>query len=115
MACPTSSLRLVTSERVVDESRRNLLTQHAGTISLLETFLTFHITTVADSTEETVRQVAQIIVAKDVPIVAAAIDSGSDAIATCDRKHLISLGASIERLWSIRTLTPIEILSTMRE
>jgi predicted nucleic acid-binding protein len=111
--CPTSNVHLVTSERAELETRRNLSNQPEHAIKNLEVFLAKNLKLVSDPTEQTIRLVAQLIVTKDVPIVAAAIDSGSAAIVTYDRKHLISLGTSIELLWNIRVMTPAEVLSTI--
>lgn len=81
---------LILSEDVLDEVERNLSRKQPAHLMLFRRLL--RVLTWLPGIEPTpddVRTVAQYVVAKDAPIIAAAIRSEVDYVVTYDRKHLL--------------------------
>jgi len=60
-----------------------------------------------------IRKVAEIIEAKDAPIVAAAMAAQAEYLATYDRKHLLAKRAEIGEAFGITVATPDEIIAAL--
>jgi predicted nucleic acid-binding protein len=100
------------SSDVIEECTRNLTNKAPKAVPLFVTF-TALLPHRIEPTKAAVRSVAEIIEAKDAPIVAAAIAANATFIATYDRKHLLTKRTEIGEGFGITVATPDEILSTI--
>jgi hypothetical protein len=96
-------LELFVSPFVLEETWRNL---NAKAPRALPFFLAFQAAGVAQTVDpdpELVRRVTQVVVLKDAPIVAGAIEANASYLASYDRKHLLRQAAVIKGpLWRHR-------------
>jgi len=98
------------SQVAVVETRRNL----ARNGSLLVDAFEHHLATAsihhADPPGALLREVAQVIVPKDAPIVAGAVSSRAKYLATYDRAHLLTRAELIRDLFGLEVATPQDVL-----
>jgi predicted nucleic acid-binding protein len=104
---------LVLSPFVVQETRRNLSSKAPEALPLFEVFLAPGFIRMVQPSPELVERVAAIIVLKDAPIVAGAIEAGVELVATYDRRHLLSKREEILAHFGVTVATPGEILPSL--
>ncbi len=110
----TGEVRLVISQDVLTETRRNLHRKAPTTLSLFEQLLgalDFEMT--ADPTFRDVRDAAAYVADKDAIIIAAARNAAVDYLATFDRAHLID-PPEVGRKSGLTIATPGDILGWIR-
>ena len=108
-------VELVTNEIAVIEADRNLTAKNPDSVVLFRLFMkTGLVAIVANPSKELVETVASYTVLKDAPIVAGAIETESDYLATFDRKHLINPPEVSEKA-GITIATSGDILNVIRE
>lgn len=107
-------VQLIVSPDVLEETIRNLTRKAPEKVeayqSLLE-LLQLEIT--ADPAVELVKSVETYVVAKDAPIVAAAIQAAPDYLVTYDRKHLIE-PPEVSQQSSLTIVTPAEVVRVIK-
>lgn len=107
-------VQLIVSPDVLEETIRNLTRKAPEKVeayqSLLE-LLQLEIT--ADPAVELVKSVETYVVAKDAPIVAAAIQAAPDYLVTYDRKHLIE-PPEVSQQSSLTIVTPAEVVRAIK-
>ena len=107
-------LQLLISPLVIKEVTRNIHKKRPDKLHLWKSLLTtFNFSLVEPSLEE-VRDAAHIVVAKDAPILAAAIHSKCAYLATYDDKHLLQ-NRDIAGYTIVRVTTPDVILAALNE
>lgn len=101
---------LVTSSYAIEETRRNLSVkyrEHLATLQDLEPLLT----TVPEAPPVLVAWASRHVVAKDAPILAAAVASGADYLVTGDQRHFGHLyGQALERITVLSLTGALELL-----
>lgn len=101
---------LVTSSYAIEETRRNLSVkyrEHLATLQDLEPLLT----TVPEAPPRRVTWASRHVVAKDAPILAAAVASGADYLVTGDQRHFGHLyGHVLERIRVLSLTGALELL-----
>jgi len=105
---------LCISSLVLEESERNLRLKAPEAVTDFGIFRDLLVTRLIDPPESLVRFVAEVVVWKDAPIVAAAVVAGARYLATYDRKHLLSQQPVIESHFEIIIATPDQMLSHRR-
>jgi predicted nucleic acid-binding protein len=100
---------LIISSDVIEECTRNLTTKAPKAVPLFVTFIAL-LPHRIEPTKAAVLSVAEVIEAKDAPIVAAAVAANATFIATYDRKHLLMKRDEISGRFGITVATPDEIL-----
>ena len=103
-------VQLVISDDVIAEARNNLARKSAAGAELLESLLATGLFLVVLTDRSRVTDVANLVRAKDAPIVAGALTIGATVIASFDQRHLLSESSLIESTWGVRVLTPDRIL-----
>ena len=107
-------VQLIVSPDVLEETIRNLTRKAPEKVeayqSLLE-LLELEIT--ADPSTELVKSVETYVVAKDAPIVAAAIQAAPDYLVTYDRKHLIE-PPEVSQQSGLTIVTPAEVVRVIK-
>ena len=107
-------VQLIVSPDVLEETIRNLTRKAPEKVeayqSLLE-LLELEIT--ADPSTELVKSVETYVVAKDAPIVAAAIQAEPDYLVTYDRKHLIE-PPEVSQQSGLTIVTPAEVVRVIK-
>lgn len=107
-------VQLIVSPDVLEETIRNLTRKAPEKVeayqSLLE-LLQLEIT--ADPAVELVKSVETYVVAKDAPIVAAAIQAAPDYLVTYDRKHLIE-PPEVSQQSGLTIMTPAEVVRVIK-
>jgi len=94
------------SSLVLEETERNLADKAPAALPLFIQFRDFLYGALHDPPDQLVTEVARVIVAKDAPIVAAAVSARSAYLATYDRKHLLRHKEQIEASYGISVVTP---------
>lgn len=104
---------LVLSEYVLEESERNLLANapraHAAFLRLRDSLPHRLIA----ASRRLVIETAEVVVAKDAPIIAAARAARVDVVATYDRKDLLSKQAEIRAAFELAVVTPDTVLQSL--
>jgi predicted nucleic acid-binding protein len=106
-------IALVLSPFVIQETRRNLSRKAPEALLLFQVFLASGLMRVVQPSRALVEQVADVIVLKDAPVVAGAIDANATLIATYDRRHLLSKRQEIFEAFGVTVATPGEILANL--
>lgn len=112
LAGTRGQFEIVVNQFMVLETRRNLAKKAPQAIGFLEVFLSSEAVQSIEPPLSLVRQIAEIIMPKDAPIVAGAVHAEARFIATFDRKHLLTEAALIEERFGVVVQTPGVILST---
>ncbi|MDQ2744375.1 MAG: PIN domain-containing protein [Chloroflexota bacterium] len=94
---------LVFSADVFEETERNLRKKYPAALSALTLFQDAFV-------DQTIRQAAEFVAAKDVPILAGALAATTPFLATFDQQHLLSIAARIRAVFGMTVATPSEIL-----
>ena len=108
-----SEIHIVCSSAVLGEVERNLCRKYSAILADFTRFIDADILDVVDPSDSLTTECAQLVHPKDAPIVAAAIYSQSQWIATYDQKHLLSARAAIQTHCNITTARPNEILKAL--
>lgn len=106
-------IELFVSTFVLIETRRNLARKASRALPELDGLLALAPARFSDPSPSLVQQVATEIALKDAPIVAGAIHSGAEFLATYDRKHLLARAALIEARFGIVVATPETIYTAV--
>ena len=104
---------LVVSPFVIEETRRDLLEKAPRALPRFEAFLAPGVMHVMQPSSALVEQVATVVVLKDAPVVAGAINAGATLVATYDRKDLLSKRQEILHAFGDTVATPEEILASL--
>ncbi|HZU04342.1 MAG TPA: PIN domain-containing protein [Chloroflexota bacterium] len=102
-------VQLYISDDVLEETERNLRRKAP---EALDQFLLFKAVLNAQLVRPPpalVARVAEVVAAKDAPIVAAALAARASYLATWDRKHLLRWRAQIKTAFNIAVVTPAEV------
>jgi predicted nucleic acid-binding protein len=101
---------LVFSRFVLDETERNLAAKAPRALPFFHTLRRLGIARTVDPSASLVRRVAKVVVTKDAPIVAGAINASAPFLASYDRKHLHAQAALIRARFGIDVAVPDDIL-----
>lgn len=101
---------LVLSAFVLDETRRNLAAKAPRALPYVEDFQAAGLMQAVDPPIALVREIAQVVDAKDAPIVAGDVHAQAAYLASYDRKHLLAQAAVIHDRYGITVATPGTIL-----
>lgn len=106
-------LEIVLSQFVILETRRNLAKKAPHGLSFFEVFLASDSVQSIEPPATLVRQVGTVIALKDAPVVAGAVHSMAQFVATYDRKHLLSQARTIREQFGIIVETPEAVLKRL--
>ena len=101
---------LYVSSLVLEEVKRNLSHKAPSALPAFELFRTL-LTNIVDPDKPLVLRVAEVVEAKDAPIVAAAIVAEVDYLASYDQKHLLRQKDQILSSFGVKVVVPDEVLS----
>ena len=104
------NLTLYLSSVVLEEVERNLSRKAPAALPAFETLRAFF-PNIVDPDKALVTRVAEVVEAKDAPIVAAAIKAEVDYLALYDQKHLLRQKEVIQSELGITVATPAEVLA----
>lgn len=107
-------VQLITSEYVLEETRRNLADKSPQDLPRFSNFRESIGFEIASPSKQEVLEAAQYTDVKDSPIVAAARHAGVDYLVSLDRRHLIGQATVIERS-GISILLPEDMLRVLRD
>lgn len=105
---------LVVSPYVLTEVERNLRAKAPRALGAFTSFTPL-ITCIDDPARSLVERAAELVVAKDAPIVAAAVSCNADFLATFDRADLISQADAIYQAFEITVVLPVHLISGQLE
>lgn len=109
----SGAVDLVVSQYVVDETRRNLARSAPGQLHTFVALLAQLPFQYCEPALALVQTVTAIVVAKDAPIIAAAITAEAHFVATYDRKDLLAYHVAINAAFGIKVATPDAVLSQL--
>lgn len=101
------------SDDVLVETRRNVADKAPEALVDLERFVAELGDRLVEPPRALVHEAAEVVAAKDAPIVAAAVHAGADYLATYDRRHLLSQRAAIEARFGVVVATPDKIARSL--
>ena len=101
------------SQDVLDEVERNLRSKAPQGMARFTAIRDRLSSVLAAPNKALIEEAARVVVAKDAPIVAAAITAQADYIVSYDRRHLVNSSAQIEGAFGIPVLTPVDLLLTI--
>jgi predicted nucleic acid-binding protein len=115
-AAEQPSVRLVFSQDVLDETRRNLAYSVPEKLPVLERFLAAVPFEIVSPARRSVVGAARRVAAKDAAIVAAARKARVDALVTFDAKHLLDNPVVTSYVWApvVRPREAVGLLNTER-
>lgn len=99
-------LKVVISDLVIEETRRNLTNKAPKALPALQLFLEVLNPEVVRPTKGLVLKVSKVIEVKDAPIVAGAISSRADYLVSYDRKHILQRKKEIKTYFKVKVVTP---------
>lgn len=102
------------STYVLDETERNLGGSAPRALTALQRLLAALPYRLSTPDDALVAETAQVIVAKDAPIVAAARAADVELLASYDRRDLLSKAELITANYNVRVATPDEVLALIR-
>ena len=100
---------LYISAFVLEEVERNLSRKAPAALPAFEVLRTVF-PNIVDPDKSLVVRVAEVVEAKDAPIVAAAISVEAEYLATYDQKHLLKQRSLIQSTYQVNVVTPDEVL-----
>ncbi len=109
----SGSIQLVTSEYVLEETRRNLIKKSPEDLSRFQEFQLLVGFEVATPSKQAILKVAEYTELKDAPVVAAAQSAAVDFLVSLDRRHLVGQARVTEQS-GISVLLPEELLRFLR-
>jgi predicted nucleic acid-binding protein len=105
-------VELAVSSLVLQETQRNLARKAPETLPLYtQSFLPALAPRCIEPPPALVRRVAQAIVAKDAPIVAAAVAAGANYLVSYDRKHLLAQAVLVKSTFNVSVVTPDVVIA----
>ncbi len=104
---------LVTSEYVLEETRRNLAKKSPQALASFLSFLELINFETANASREEVLEAAEYTELKDAPVVAAARQAAVDYLVTLDRRHLLNQ-PHVEQQSGLRIVLPETLLEIIR-
>jgi predicted nucleic acid-binding protein len=104
-------LELIASSFVLEETRRNLSSKAPRALPAFHAFQAAEVIRIVDPDATQVRRAAEVVVLKDAPVVAGAIEAKASYLASYDRKHLLGQAAAIKANFDITVDTPDSILA----
>lgn len=108
-------VKLVVSQYVLDEARRNLARKAAEKVALFEAFLgVLNLEEIAHPDENVVTEVEAYTVEKDAPVVAAAISADVDYLVSLDSKHLVDV-PDVAAKSGLKIVLPGTIVQQLRQ
>jgi predicted nucleic acid-binding protein len=105
-----SDVALFFSDDVFEETERNLTRKFPTALPALRLFQEAFVDQSVQPREATIRQAAELVAAKDAPILGGAIAARVQYLATFDQQHLLSAVERIQDVFGITVATPSEIL-----
>ena len=114
LAAFRGDLILYISTMVLLEAERNILKKAPQIADAFQVLRERVAGQLVDPTEELIERAAQIVAAKDAPIVAAATRAGAHYLVTLDEKHLIAQREAIKAEFGVDTIRPGELLAVLR-
>jgi putative PIN family toxin of toxin-antitoxin system len=106
-------IQLITSEYVLEETRRNLASKSPEDLPRFQNFLDVIDFEKVNPSVEEVLKASQYTDQKDAPVVAAAQRAGADFLASLDRRHLVGQTLVAQRA-GIRIVLPEVLLREVR-
>lgn len=110
LASLRNEFKIVISDLVLEETKRNLAKKVPEALPALQIFLEILNPDVISPNKSLVLEVAKIVEMKDAPIVAGAISAKADYLVSFDRKHLLQHKQKIETHFKVKIVTPDELL-----
>jgi predicted nucleic acid-binding protein len=107
------SVALAISDLVLEETKRNLKKNAPSALPSFTMLADLFSPFITNPTKAEVFKAAQIVHLKDAPIVAAAVRSKAEYLATHDVKHLLNHATAIAEAYGITVLTPAELLRAL--
>ena len=102
-------IKVIISDLVLEETKRNLTNKAPKALPALQLFLEVLNPEVVSPSKILVLKVSKVIALKDAPIVAGAVTSRADYLVTYDKKHLLQHKKEIETNFKIQVVTPSEL------
>ena len=102
---------LFVSSVVLTESQRNVARKLPRALPIFQLLRAALQHRIVDPTSQLVASVAQSIVPKDAPVVAAALAAQAEFLASYDRKHLLGQASQIQAAYQLVVATPDQIIS----
>lgn len=110
----SGAVQLVTSDYIIEETRRNLARKSPEDLSRFQSFLKTMGFEYANPSRQDVLNAAEYTALKDAPVVAAARHAGVDYLVSLDRRHLVGQALVAQRA-GLRIVLPEEVLRVIRE
>jgi predicted nucleic acid-binding protein len=107
-------IRLVASQLVFEEVRRNLQAKAPEAVAELDSFLNTVSFEIVRPTKREVEAAMEYIAAKDAPIIAAAQRAQVDFLVSLDRQHLVDV-PEIEKRSGLHIVLPAKLLEEIRK
>lgn len=105
-------VELYISGEVLEETERNLRRKAPEALSSFFVFRAALNARMVKPTKAMILRAAEVVAAKDAPIVAAAISARASYLATWDRKHLLRRKDQVREAFGVMVATPDEILAS---
>lgn len=106
----TQKLDLYVSADVLEETERNLKLKAPHSLDYFYTSMQSLSLKIVKPAKRQILKAAKIVVGKDAPILAGAIEEKVDYLVTYDRKHLLSHKEEIKTHFNLQVVTPDEII-----
>lgn len=106
----TQKLDLYVSADVLEETERNLKLKAPHGLDYFYTSMQSLSLKIVKPAKRQILKAAKIVVGKDAPILAGAIEEKVDYLVTYDRKHLLSHKEEIKTHFNLQVVTPDEII-----
>lgn len=106
----TQKIALYISPDVVEEAQRNLERKAPQGLDYFYKIYRSLSYTLVKPKKRQIFKAAKIVIGKDAPIVAGALQSKADYLVTYDRKHLLQYKKDIRESFKIKVITPDELI-----
>lgn len=107
-------VRLVASQFVLEEVRRNLKAKAPEAVAAFDDFLNAVSFELVKPTKREVEAAMEYVAAKDAPIIAAAQRAQVDFLVSLDRRHIVDV-FEVKRRSGLNILLPVELLAEIRK
>jgi len=107
-------VRLVASQLVFEEARRNLKAKAPEAVAALDDFLNAVSFELVRPTKPEVEAAMEYVAAKDAPIIAAAQKARVDFLVSLDRRHIVGM-PEVEKRSGLNIVLPAELLEEIRK
>ncbi len=107
-------VRLVASQFVLEEVRRNLKAKAPEAVAALDDFLNAVSFELVRPTKSEVEAAMKYVAAKDAPIIAAAKRAQVDFLVSLDRRHIVGV-PEVEKRSGLNIVLPAELLEEIRK